>query len=136
MARRGDREYSTDLLPPLLIRIVEAAEQTAAQTDNRKEHAAALAAFGEWALTTVPARGVLAPASDADYQAIEKIADRHLKFDVASRAFRNALAVVRSSTNVDELESAENWVRAVSDNAYYYAGLAAGVVLADLSVRR
>jgi hypothetical protein len=136
MARRGDRAYSIDLLPPLLIRIIEAAEQTAAASDTRKGHALALAAFGGWALTAVPARGVLAPGRDPDYQAIERIAEHHLSFRIAYRAMQQALLVMKGAPGLAELESAQTWVRSVSDDAYYYAGLAAGVTLAELASRR
>jgi hypothetical protein len=135
MARRVDREYSTDLLPPLLVRIIEAAERTAADSDNHKGHAAALAAFGRWALVAVPARGVLAPSTDPDYRAVEAIADEHLSFRAARRAVQNAREIMKDCAGLDDLETAENLARAVSDNAYYYAGLAVGVVLADLAGR-
>jgi hypothetical protein len=135
MARRVDRECSTDL-PPLLIRIIAAADQAAAASDEHKGHAAALAAFGGWALIAVPTRGVLARSTDADYRAIEAIAVRHLNFRAARRAVRNARVVMKGCAGLDELESAESWARAVSDNAYFYAGLAARVVLAELAGRR
>lgn len=135
MARRVDREYSTDLLPPLLVRIIEAAERTAADSENHKGHGAALAAFGGWALIAVPARGVLAPRTDLDYRTVEAIAERYLKFRAARRAVQDARAIMKGCPGLDDLETAENLARAVSDNAYYYAGVAAGVVLADLAGR-
>jgi hypothetical protein len=136
MARRVDREFSTDLLPPLLLRIIAAANQAVANSDEYKGHATALTAFGGWALTTVPTRGVLAPSADPDYRAIEAIALRHLNFRAARRAVLNARAVMKGCAGLNDLESAENWACAVSDIAYYYAGVAAGIVLAELATRR
>ena len=136
MARRVDRVYSTDLLPPLLVRIIAAAERTAADSDNHHGHAAALAAFGGWALIAVPTRGVLAPVSDPDYRAVEMIAERHLDFRAARRAVQNARAIMKACRGLDDLETAEIWSRTVSDSAYHYAGLVAGVVLAELAGRR
>jgi hypothetical protein len=135
MTRRVDREDSTDLLPPLLVRIIEAAERTTADSDNHRGHAAALAAFGGWALVAVPARGVLAPSTDPEYREVEAIAERHLNFRAARHAVQNAREIMKDCAGLDDLETAENLARAVSDNAYYYAGLAVGVVLADLAGR-
>ena len=135
MARRVDREYSTHFLPPLLVRIIAAAERMAADSDDHTGHAPALADFGSWALIAVPGRGVLAPSTDPEYRAIEAIAERHLMFREARRAVQNARAIMKGCAGLDQLETAERRARAVSDNAYYYAGLAAGVVLADLARR-
>jgi hypothetical protein len=139
MARRDEADYSVDLLPPLLVRIIEAAAKEPADASPRNGHAAALAVLGRWALQRVPARGVLAPDGDVDYRAIEDVAGRYLRFRVATRALREMLAVAKAggvASKVDEIESAANWVRSISDNAYYYAGLASGVVFAELTVRR
>jgi hypothetical protein len=124
-----------DPLLPLLIRIIAAAHQAAAGSDEHKGHSAALAAFGKWALTAVPTRGVLAPSTAPDHRAIEAIAVRHLNFRAARRAVQNARAVMKGCAGLNDLESAENCAGAVSDIAYYYAGLAAGIVLAELAAR-
>jgi hypothetical protein len=138
MARRDEADYSVDLLPPLLVRIIEAAAREPADASPRNGHAAALAVLGHWALQRIPARGVLAPDADVDYRAIEDIAGRYLRYRVATRALREMLAVAKAggaAGKVDEIESAATWVRTISDNAYYYGGLASGVVFAELTAR-
>jgi hypothetical protein len=139
MARRDEGDYSVDLLPPLLVRIIEAAAARPDDSSPRKGHAAALAILGYWALKRVPARGVLAPDADVDYRAIEDVAGRYLRFRVAARALREVLAVAKTGgvvAKVDEIDTAATWVRSISDNAYYYAGLATGVVFAEFAARR
>jgi hypothetical protein len=139
MARRDEGDYSVDLLPPLLVRIIEAAATEPEGSSSRKGHAATLAVLGYWALRRVPTRGVLAPDVDPDYRAIEDVAAQFLRYRVATRGLREVLAIAKASgaaDKIDAIDSAATWARSISDNAYYYAGLATGVVFAQLAARR
>lgn len=66
--------------------------------------------------------------------AIERVARAHLQFDMARRVrFREALARVPDATGRDDIESAQTHIRSVSDEAWFYAGLAFGVTISNLS---
>jgi hypothetical protein len=110
--------------------VIHAAQQAGNDPVDRIGHAAALQEYAEWALVHVPSRGVLSPAEDRAYQIIQGIATRHLRYQQASRAFTVALASVKDISLASALESAENERRSISDDAYYYAGLACGLTLA------
>lgn len=103
---------------------------------DRAGHDAALRELGRWALVYVPSRGVLAPCEDDAYKAIQEIATRHLLYRKARATWSKALRAIDSSEQRNEVESAQNWMQSVSDDAYYYAGLACGITLADMGTTR
>jgi hypothetical protein len=84
------------------------------------------------ALWVVPAHGVFAPNLEHVSMVIERVAKRHLDFDAARRELREALRVVERFEHREPIESAMNYVEATSEEAYFYAGVAFGVTVADL----
>jgi hypothetical protein len=86
------------------------------------------------ALQNVGFRGVLAPDPDL-YKRIEDLAKKHLDWIDAKGELRKALDAVKDFERRDAIVCAHTRVIDVSDTAYYYAGLAFGLTLADL-VRR
>ena len=125
---------SAGALAPLLRLLIEVLKVQ--ESKDRPGEAAALRAFGELALMQVPSRGVLAPNEDELYDAIDRIARKHLGLRRPQKEFYRATNTVEPFTKRDEIESAANHFRTVSDLAYFYAGLAFGVTLAHLSTIR
>jgi hypothetical protein len=123
------RKKSARALAPLLSLLIEALKEQ--ETKDRPGEAAALHAFGELALIQVPSRGALAPNDDELYNAIDRIARRHLGLRKASKEFFRATGSIEPFTKRDEIESAANHFRSVSDVSYFYTGLAFGITLAD-----
>lgn len=126
MSRRREKK-SARALAPLLCLLIEALKEE--ETKDRPGEAAALRAFGELALIQVPSRGALAPNDDELYDAIDRIARKHLGLRKASKEFHRATGAIEPFTKRDEVESAANHIRAVSDMAYFYAGLAFGITM-------
>ena len=133
MPPRVLRDRKSPSLPPILLRVIDAARAAGNDSVDRKGHAGALQEYAEWAIISVASRGVLAPSDDRSYQIIQAIATRHLGYQRASRAFSLALENLTDVAIASALESAENERRAISDSAYYYAGLACGLTLAALA---
>jgi hypothetical protein len=115
-------------LPPLLVRLIEAAKDS-----GNNGSAEALRSFGALALIALPTRGVLVPDDNDIGMLIECGAREHLGLEDAKRAFRRAIKAVECFEARDAIESAHNQVQGASDEAYFYAGLAFGVTLADFS---
>ncbi len=124
-------------LPPLLVNVIESAIHAEHHDlDNeRTGEAGALIACGHLAARIVPARGVLAPASDQLYREISTIAARHLGFREVRKTFREALERIQTFEERDAIESAYIHVITLSDAAYYYTGLAFGLTLAEFRKR-
>jgi hypothetical protein len=133
MSRRTEKK-SARALAPLLSLLIEALKEQ--ETNDRPGEAAALRAFGELALIQVPSRGALAPNDDELYNAIDRIARKHLGLRKASKEFHRATGEIEPFTKRDEVESAANHIRAVSDMAYFYAGLAFGITMMTTHDRR
>jgi hypothetical protein len=81
------------------------------------------------ALWVVPIHGVFVPSDQVVSVAIEGTAVRHLGLDKARTEFRKALAAVEPFDRRDVIESAHSRVRAVGEDAYFYAGLAVGITM-------
>jgi hypothetical protein len=94
--------------------------------------AAALAEFGRLARLQIPARGVLPLSDDQLFDAIDRLAVKHFRLEAARKELDAALARVEISQSRDEIEVAVDHVCAVLNIAYFNAGLAFGVTLADL----
>lgn len=135
MARRSVRR-SIDI-PPLLARLVAAAGHGSGEqvsTLGTGSVAAALLDLGELAAWAVPVNGVFVPNHNDVSTEIERVARAHLQFDVARREFAKALARVKDATARDDIESAHIHLRSVSDEAHFYAGVAFGVSISQLSL--
>jgi hypothetical protein len=124
MARHRPRKARS--LPPLLVRLIEAAED-AGLTD----HAKALRECGSLALWASPARGVFITDDEEVGPVIERIAKEHLGLVEARKEFRRELDRLGPLETIDPVESAHNQILSVSDEAYFYLGLAFGVTLAS-----
>ena len=132
MSRRRNRKTAGHL--PLMTLLIEALEEQASH--GRPDEAKALRAFGELALKQVPTRGVFSPADGELYAAIDVIAKKHLGLTTPRKNFFTATAKVEPFAMRDEIESAANHLMTVSDQAYYYAGLAFGVTLVEFCALR
>jgi hypothetical protein len=117
--------------PPLLGNIIHACSLDARDAPAGGARAATLQALARLFMIAVPTRGVLDPADDLRDQ-IERIANRHLRRGRADARFRSALKQVGSVQERDAIESAHLELVELSELAHYYAGLAAGITLADM----
>jgi hypothetical protein len=124
MARHRSKTHRT--LPPLLVRLIEAAEDA-----DRKNDAKALRACGALALWALPTRGVFVANDEEVTPIVERIAKEYLGLIEARKEFRRALNALGPIQVTDDVESGHNQVLGVSDEAYFFAGLAFGVTLAD-----
>lgn len=104
----------------------------AAEEECPRGHASALRELTALALHKVPSRGIFDPGVRGEedmFAAIESVAKAHLDFVEARVAWRKALDA--GGVNLeqrDALEQAALQVQSVSDTAYFYAGLAFGLV--------
>ena len=132
MARK--RFKKSERLSPLLVRLIDAAEHARADAAGRdiRGAAQALREFGQLALWALPIHGVFVPNNSNVMMIVERVATQHLDWDEAKSEVREALKAIESFAERDPIESAANHLRAVSDEAYFYAGLAFGVTLAEL----
>ena len=122
-------------LPQALVRLIHAAQKstTDAEGSDITGAAEALREFGELALWALPIHGLFVPNNNDVAVEIAKIANEHLGLKAARREFTDALSRIEAFENRDQIESANNHIQTVSDAAYYYAGLAFGLTLADFS---
>jgi hypothetical protein len=114
-------------LPPLLSRVIRAAAHESG------ERAAALSDLARLYMMIVPLRGV-APSDDVR-DAIERIAERHLRRGDADAELRRAMARVPGVKERDAIEDACVQLLESGELAHYYAGLVAGITLAELGTR-
>jgi hypothetical protein len=133
---RADMRERTAGMPPLLAHVIELAIYAEEHDDSidRTGEADFLTEVSRLAVRNVGFRGLLAPDPEL-YKPIEDLAKAHLDFADAKKEFHAALERVKKFRRRDAIESAANRVQSVSDTAYYYAGLAFGLTLADLSRR-
>jgi hypothetical protein len=132
MSRR--RSTKTERLSPVLVRLIEAAEQHGEDAEGReiKGAARALREFGSVARWVLPIHGVFVPNDNDVSVIIERIATQYLGLKEARAEFRKALEIVEPFDRRDPIESAHGRVRSIAEEAYFYAGLAFGVTLATL----
>jgi hypothetical protein len=116
-------------LPPLLAHVIRAAASDARLAEFN--HAAALQALARLFVLALPARGVLAPSDDL-CEMIDDIAKRHFDRASADKQFQLALSSVAGVPQRDAIETAHAHIVDISELAHYYAGLAAGITLAEL----
>lgn len=132
------RSQKKEELSPLLLRLIKAANCSG--KDDRDADLAgvpdALREFGSLALWALPTYGVFLPNNDDVSQVVARVAKERLGMEEARGELRRALSVLPRFDERDPIESALNHVLSVSDEAYFYAGLALGVTMADLTARR
>ncbi|MGH9158790.1 MAG: hypothetical protein ACRD2X_02225, partial [Vicinamibacteraceae bacterium] len=126
MSRRRGKQ-ATEALPPLLVRVIRAAER-----QGKSDEAQALAAYAHYALFTIPTEGVL-PRDDYElFNGVERLARKHLGLTAARRAFSRTITSIEPLERRDRIDSAATALQAESDAAYFDAGLAFGITLADI----
>jgi hypothetical protein len=118
-------------LPPLLASIIRAVATDSRHEGDAGGRALALHDLARLFMTVVPLRG-LDPADDVREE-IDRIANRHLHRGRAEAHFRSAVDRIVSVKERDSIETAHLQVIESSELAHYYAGLAAGITLAELS---
>ena len=124
-ARTSKRNAHTDWPRQLRLLFV------AAEHECPAGHAAALRELTTLAQKKGPARGIFDPTFRGEHDlftAIEDIADRHLGMRPAKAAWKRIVreAGLEPDTR-DQVEQAAQQLQAVSDTAYFYAGLAFGL---------
>lgn len=132
MARSSSRKKDTiskqtiskQILPPLLDHVIRAAAH------ESRDRASALTDLARLFMLTVPMHGV-EPAEPVR-EAIERIAERYLHRRVAEAELRRAVARIASIEDRDAIENACVQLLESGELAHYYAGLAAGITLAEL----
>lgn len=115
---------SSTPLPPLLTDLIRAAAR------DSRSRASALADLARMFMLIVPMHGV-DPKDDVRAD-IEKIAARHLRRRDAEAGLRRAIARINGVKERDAIETACIELLESSELAHYYAGLAAGITLAEL----
>jgi hypothetical protein len=121
------------MLSPLLVRLIEAAERSGEDAEGREIRGAAkaLREFGDLAVWVLPIHGLFVPNNEDVATTVDRVAQQHLDLEAARREFKKALSVVEEFARRDPIESAHNHVRAASEEAYFYAGLAFGLTFAE-----
>jgi hypothetical protein len=114
-------------IPAILEAVIETLEQQ--DFHNAKGAAGALRAFAEMAALEVPARGAFAADRPELYQRIERIATAHLGFGEVHRRFSEATESIPDAELRELIQVSANEMQTLSDQAYFYAGLAFGITL-------
>ena len=129
MRRRRQRSTPSTSWSPSLLHLIHAAE-----VECPAGHGAALAEFTSLALRKVPSRGIFDPAARGEpdlFAAVEAVARRHLGLTSARKALRHSFEAARLPfEQQDGIEQAVQQVQGISETAYFYAGLAFGLVFA------
>jgi hypothetical protein len=133
MSRR--RACSDGGFPPLLVWLINAAKHSGKDAEGADIGGVpdALRELGTLASRVLPIHGIFVPNNPDVCVEIQRVSKAHLGLDLARREFQKALKVVEAFDQRDPIESAHNHLRSVEDEAYYYAGLAFGIVLASVS---
>ena len=130
--RRRPPSHPPTEWPAVLRRVIRAA-----QRECPAGHGDTLRDMIAMALLKMPARGIFDPAVAGEhelYAAIDASAKTHLSSARARATWQTALdAAGLEATLRDNIEVAAVEVRHISDSAYYYAGLAFGLVFASRS---
>ena len=125
------RPPKPERLAPALVRLFEAAEQrgTDAQGADIRGIAHALREFGHVAHWVLPIHGLFVPNNSQVAVIVELVATRHLGLAQARAEFREATEIIEPFDRRDAIETAHNRVRTVTEEAYFYAGLALGITM-------
>lgn len=133
MPRR--RTTKAEPLSPVLARLIEAAEQQGEDAEGRELEgpAQALRELGALAWSVLPIQGVFVTNDNDVAIVIDRVAKQHLGLDEARAELRDALKIVDAFAQRDPIECAHGHVRAIAEEAYFYAGLAFGVTLTTIA---
>ena len=123
-------ESTPERIPPLL-RLLADALDARGSTDH-PQAGAMLCEFGQLARLQIPIRGALPLSDDQLFNEIDMVAIKHLDLADLRKALDVALTQVDPLATRDEIEVAVDHLCAVLNVAYFHAGLAFGVALADL----
>ena len=123
-------EPTPERISPLL-RLLADALNARRGTDD-PQAGAMLCEFGQLARLQIPIRGALPLSDDQLFNEIDMVAIKHLDLAGARKALDEALTQVDPLATRDEIEVAVDHLCAVLNIAYFHAGLAFGVALADL----
>lgn len=123
-------ESTSERISPLLRLLAEALD--ARGVAEQPNPGAALCELGRLARLRIPVRGVLPLADDQLFNEIDRIAIDYLDLGAIRRNLDAQLARVAPLSARDEIEVAVDHLCAVLNVAYFNAGLAFGVTLADL----
>ena len=114
-------------IPAVLEGVIESLEQQ--QFHNATGAARALRAFGELAALEIPGRGAFVADNPDLYKAVEDIADLHLGFEKPRREFSKSTAAVKDAALRERIQVTASEMQSISDQAYFYAGLAFGITV-------
>lgn len=120
----------TERISPLVKLLADSLD--ARRSQDYPEVAAALRELGTMARLQIPARGVLPLSDDQLFDAIDNVALKHLNLAPAREQLNVALARIEPLASREEIEVAVDHLSAVLNIAYFNAGLAFGVTLAEL----
>ena len=123
-------EHTSERISPLLRLLAEALEAQRAVAPAQP--GAALRELGQIARLWIPTRGALPLIDDQLLNEIDRIATDHLDLGAVRKTLDAALARIEPLSTRDEIEVAVDQLCAVLNVAYFNAGLAFGVTLADL----
>ena len=123
-------ESTPERIPPLLRLLAEALD--ARCSTEHPQAGAMLCEFGQLARLQIPIRGALPLSDDQLFNEIDMVAIKHLDLADLRKALDVALTQVDPLATRDEIEVAVDHLCAVLNVAYFHAGLAFGVTLADL----
>jgi hypothetical protein len=128
-----NRFRSVQGLPAKLVNVIYAAEFLTEDGEARdmRSVAIALREFGATARWVLPVHGIFVPNNNDVSLIVQKVADQHLGLQDARHEFREALALVEAFELRDRIESAHGQVGGISDEAYFYAGIAFGLAFAE-----
>lgn len=129
--QRRSRSALPEEWPLMLRQVIRAAE-----LECPRGHGRALRELSALALRKIPARGIFDPAARGEHElfaAIELVAQTHLDLSDAQAGWRSALdAATLDFDRRDAIEGAALHVQTASDTAYFYAGLAFGLVAVSM----
>lgn len=120
----------TERISSLLRLLAEALDERS--NGGQTQEGAALRELGQLARLQIPVRGVFVLSDDQMFNAIDRIATKHLDLGSVRQTLDTTLARIEPLALRDEVEVAMNPLCAVLNLAYFNAGLAFGVTLADL----
>lgn len=123
-------ESTSERISPLLRLLAEALD--ASRGADHPRAGAMLCEFGLLARLQIPVRGALPLSDDQLFNEIDMVAIKHLDLAGVRKALDEALTQVDPLATRDEIEVAVDHLCAVLNVAYFHAGLAFGVALADL----
>lgn len=123
-------EATAERIAPLLRLLADALDARSSQ--DQPQAGAALCELGQIARLQIPVRGALPLSDDQLFNAIDSVAVKHFDLAAIRKTLDATLARVELQATRDEIEVAVDHLCAVLNIAYFHAGLAFGVTLADL----